>query len=154
MLKTSSGVSVALNLVEVQDLIFSTLESAIPQPLVEQGIPDADTVRKENGLIVPYVALQFGDLQDVVSGRGFTGVRTNNYDLPVYIQVCAADPTVARKIANGPVLNAMLGATFPWTGELRKRPGGGMWPITNSNGATEAYLFPSSWAARVQIADV
>lgn len=143
----------ALNLVQVQDEVFQTLDNAIPQPLVEQGIPDADTVRKVGGMIEPYVAIQFGDLQDVVSGRGFTGVRTNTYDLPIYVQVCASDATVARKIASGNVLDALLGLTFSWTGQLRKRPGGGMFPVTNSNGATEAYLFPSSWALRVQIAD-
>lgn len=144
----------ALNLVEVQDAVFKAFDDAIPQPLYEQAIPDADTVRKVNGQIVPYVALQFGDLQEVASGRGFTGVRTNTYDLPVYIQVCGADPGVTRKVASGSVLSALLGLKFPWTGELRKRPGGGMWPLVNSNGATEAYLFPSSWAVRVQIADV
>lgn len=144
----------ALNLIDVQDRIFEALDAAIPQPLVEQGVPDAGTVRKVDGKIEPYVALQFGDLQDVSSGRGFTGVRTNNYDLPIYVQVCAADSTVARRIASGVVLNTLLGMTGPWTGELRKRPGGGMFPVTNSNGATEAYLFPSSWACRVQIADV
>lgn len=144
----------ALNLVEVQDEILATLQAAIPQPVVEQAIPDANTVRKVNGQITPYLALQFGDLQFIASGQGFTGVRTNDYDLPIYVQVCAADPTIARKIASGNVLSALLGLSFPWTGELRKRPGGGMWPIVNSNGATEAYLFPSSWATRVQIADV
>lgn len=143
----------ALNLVEVQDEIFSTFDAAIPQPLVEQGVPDADTVRKVDGKIEPYVALQFGDLQFIASGQGFTGVRTNTYDLPIYVQVCAADAAIARKIASGNVLDALLGLKFSWTGELRKRPGGGMWPVVNSNGATEAYLFPSSWAIRVQLAD-
>ena len=142
---------VALNLVDVQDEILQAFQDAIPQPVFEQAIPDAETVRKVDGQIVPYVALQFGDLQFIASGRGFTGVRTDTYDLPIYVQVCAADATVARKIASGTVLSALLGLTFSWTGQLRKRPGGGMWPLVNSNGATEAYLFPSSWAVRVQL---
>lgn len=144
----------ALNLVDVQEDVFEALASALPQPLYEQAIPDANTVRKIGGQVVPYVALQFGDLQEVAAGRGFTGVRTNTYDLPIYIQVCAADPSIAREIASRNVLDAMLGIKFPWTGELRKRPGGGMWPLVNSNGATEAYLVPSSWALRVQLNDV
>lgn len=144
----------ALNLVEIQDEIFEAMDSSIPQPVYEQAIPDAQTVKKVDGKITPYISLQFGDLQFVASGRGFTGVRTDDYDLPIYIQVCASDATIGRKIASGTVLSAMLGLSFDWTGELRKRPGGGMWPIVNSNGATEAYLFPTSWAARVQLADV
>lgn len=143
----------ALNLVEVQEEIFEILKDTIPQPLYEQAIPDSNTVRKVNGQILPYVALQFGDLQFVSSGQGFAGVRYDDYDLPIYIQVCAADPTVARRIASGNVLSALLGKQVTATGQLRKRPGGGMFPIVNSNGATEAYLFPSSWAVRVQLFD-
>lgn len=142
-----------LNLVEIQDFIFDHLKTKIPQPLYEQGIPDADTVIKVGGKVQPYVALQFGDLQERASGRGFSGVRYNEYDLPIYIQVVAADPRVARKIASEGVLSAMLGLQTAWTDEVRKRPGGGMWPIANSNGATEAYLVPSSWAVVVQITD-
>ena len=140
-----------LNLVEIQDAILEKLRASIPQPVHEQAIPDAMTVRKVDGKIQPYVALQFGDLQDRASGRGFTGVRHNDYELPVYIQVVAANPEVTRKIASSTVLDAMLGFSLSWTGEVRKLPGGGMWPIVNSNGATEAYLYPSSWAVTIQL---
>lgn len=143
-----------LNLSRLQDEILGYFESKVPQPVYEQGIPDADTVKKVGGKVLPYVAIQFGDLQERSSGRGFSGVRHNDYDLPIYIQVVAADPTVARRIASDTVLDAMLGVQMNWTGEVRKRPGGGMWPITNSNGATEAYLVPSSWAVVIQVAEV
>lgn len=143
-----------LNLVEVQDKIFDQLASKLTIPLHEQAIPDAETVRKVGGKIEPYAAIQFGDIQDRVSGRGFTGVRHNDYELPIYVQVVAADPTRARKLASGQVLDALLGFMQSWTGEVRKRPGGGMWPLVNSNGATEAYLVPSSWAITVQLAEV
>ena len=142
----------ALNLVDVQDQIYEALENAIPYPLVEQGVPDEDTVRKVNGKVEPYVALQFGDLQrGRLGGETFAGVRTFDYELPIYIQVVSADMSKARKIRDGAVLDMMLGFSQDWTGEVRKRPGGGMWPITNSNGATEAYLYPSSWAVTVQL---
>lgn len=140
-----------LNLVNIQDAILTSLENSLATPVFEQAIPDASPVRKVSGEILPYVALQFGDLQDRISGLGFTGVRANDYELPIYIQVVAANPEIARKIASGTVLDAMLGLSLPGTGEVRKRPGGGMWPIVNSNGATEAYLVPSSWAVTVQL---
>lgn len=142
-----------LNLVEVQDQILEALESAVPYPVVEQGIPDSYTVRKVDGKILPYIALQFGDLQRRQDGQTFIGVRTFDYELPMYVQVCSANARQARQIASGVVLEALLGLRFPWTGEVRKRPGGGMFQITQSNGATEAYLFPSSWAVTIQLID-
>lgn len=142
-----------LNLVDVQDQIFDSLETTVPYPVVEQGVPDSQTVRKVDGKILPYIALQFGDLQRRQDGQTFTGVRTFDYELPIYIQVCSANARMARQIAGGVVLDAMLGLSFQWTGEVRKRPGGGMFQITQSNGATEAYLFPSSWAVTVQLID-
>lgn len=142
-----------LNLSRLQDEVLGYFKSKVPQPVYEQGIPDAETVVKVGGKIVPYIALQFGDIQERASGRGFSGVRYNEYDLPIYIQVVAADPKIARKIASESVLDALLGVQFDWAGQVRKRSGGSMWPITNSNGATEAYLAPSSWAITVQLSD-
>jgi hypothetical protein len=142
-----------LNLVDIQDEIFAELEDALAIPVFEQAIPDANTVRKVDGKVQPYLAIQFGDLQDRASGRGFTGVRSNDYELPIYVQVVAADPRTARRIASGPVLDTLLGLSLDWTGEVRKRPGGGMFPVVNSNGATEAYLFPASLAVTVQLSE-
>lgn len=140
-----------LNLVDVQDEILNRLATKLPIPLVEQAIPDEDTVRKVSGKIEPYAAIQFGDLQDRAAGRGFSGVRGNDYELPIYVQVVAAETTKARKIASGVVLDALLGFSLDWAGEVRKKSGGNMWPLVNSNGATEAYLYPSSWAITVQL---
>ena len=89
-----------------------------------------------------------------MTGRGFTGTRNNDFELPIYVQVVAATPGTARKIASSNVLNELLGFSLPWTEEVRKRSGGGMWPIVNSNGATEAYLYPLSWAVTVQLHEI
>lgn len=138
-------------LVEFQDAVLAHLKETIPQPVYEQAVPDAANLRKVNGKLLPYVALQFGDLQRKAGGNTFAGVRTYDYELPIYVQVCAADPSTARRIASGKVLDALLGLSGDGTGEVRKRPGGGMFPVVNSNAATEAYLFPSSWAVTLQI---
>lgn len=143
----------SLNLVEIQDQILEYLETNIPFPVIEQGIPDADTVRKVNGKIEPYIAFRYGDLQRRSEGQTFAGARTFDYDLPIYTEVCASNARQARQIASGVVLETLLGLEFDWTGEIRKKPGGGMFPLTNSNGATEAYLFPGSWAITVQLND-
>ena len=143
-----------LNLVNTQDAIIAVLRAGLNIPVHEQAIPDALTVKKVNGQVMPYAALQFGDLQECAGGKTFTGARDYDYELPINIQVIAAEPEVARKLASGAVLSTMLGATFPWTGEVRKRIRGQMYPITSSNGATEAYMFPSSWGVVIQMTEV
>lgn len=139
------------NISDVQDAILEHLEDSIPQMVVEQAIPDAQTVlRDSKGNVQVYVALQFGDLQRAYTGQAVAGVRHDDYELPVYIQVVAPQPKIARKLASDKILDAMLGFSTDGTGEVRKRPGGGMWPILSSNGATAGYLFPSSYAVTVQ----
>lgn len=143
-----------LNIVEVQDQIFTSLETAIPQKLYEQGIPDADTIRKVGGKVVPYVALQFGTLADTRSGRSFSGARTFDYELPVQVQVVAADPSVARKIMFSNVYSAIVGLQVKWISEVVPDRIGGVFPITTSSGATEAYQYASGFKCTLQLSDV
>lgn len=144
-----------LNIVEIQDAILEHLDSSLPQRVVEQSIPDSETVlRDSRGNIQNYVAIQFGDLQVKYRGQGFAGVRNDDYELPVYVQAISPDPRTARVIAGSKVLSSLLGMKQDWTGQIRKRPGGGMWPIISSNQATEAYVFPVSFGVTVQLTEV
>jgi len=134
---------------QTQEEILTLLRSQFAQEIVEQGVPDIRTV-KRNAVneIDPYVAIQFGDLQQ---GRAtsMVGPRGDDYILPIYFQCIAPEVGIARGLQNK-VLDVMLGAGFPWSGNVRKRPGGGMFTMTNSNGATEAYTFPASFGLTVQ----
>lgn len=143
-----------LNIVQVQDGILSHLRTKVPQQVYEQGITDAQTVRKVNGKVVPYVAIQFGSLSPRASGRGFTGVRTFDHDLSMQVQVVAADPTIARKIMYDNVYGAMVGLSLPWTGEVYPDRIGGVFPVVTSNGATEAYQYASGFRVTLQMIDV
>lgn len=144
-----------LNVSEIQDQILEHLQNDIPQRVEEQAIPDSQTVLRDGkGGILNYVALQFGDLQRKYAGNGFAGVRNDDYELPIYVQAISPQPNIARKIANDQVLSSLLGLSMDWTGEVRKRPGGGMWPIIASNQATEAYMFPVSFAVTIQLTEV
>lgn len=141
---------------QVQEDILEYLEGifhARNQKVVEQSIPNSQTVlRNSQGQIEPYIAIQFGDLQE---GRlhNMAGPRGDDYVMPVYTQVIAPSPKIARRIANR-LRNAMIGASFGWTGSVRKRPGGGMFPIVTSNGATEAYQMPASFGVLIQYAEL
>lgn len=137
---------------DIQDQILDYLAAEINHPVVDQAIPDINTVERDTlGRIKPYVAIQFGDLQDDGT-RSMIGVRGNDYRMPIYIQAIAPTPKGARSISNK-VTNVFLGETFPWAGTVRKRAGGGMWPITNSNFATEAYMQPASFSLVLELAN-
>ncbi|QDK01307.1 tail terminator [Microbacterium phage WaterT] len=134
---------------QTQEEILELLRDEFAQPIVEQGVPDISTVKRNGvGDIDPYIAVQFGDLQQ---GRAtsMVGPRGDDYILPIYVQCIAPEVGIARQLQNK-ILDVMLGAGFPWSGNVRKRPGGGMYTMTNSNSATEAYTFPASFGLTVQ----
>lgn len=134
----------------IQEGIIALLESAFAQPLVEQAVPDSKTVlrNESTGDIDPYIAYSFGDIQQ---GRAYSmvGPRGDDYDMPLYIQVVAPEAGIARRLGNK-VRDVLLGEGFPWTGSIRKRPGGGMFPLVASTGATEAYIMPASFGVLIQ----
>lgn len=132
-----------------QGEMLTLLDAQFVQPIVEQGIPDIDTVRRNSaGEIEPYIAVQFGDLQQQ-GATSFVGPRGDDYVMPVYFQCIAPEAGIARGIQNK-LVNVLLGEGFPWSGNVRKRAGGAMFSMTNSNSATEAYTAPSSFGLLVQ----
>lgn len=143
-----------LNVVELQDRFIDWMNSQLSVELYEEGVQDAQTLKKVAGKVVPYAAIQPGMPQRRGGGTGFTGVRYNDYTFPFQIQVIAANPTQARKIACGELFNAALGFSTDWTGEMEQRPGGQMFSITTSNGATEAYQYATSWGITGQLTEI
>lgn len=138
-----------LSLEDTQESILAAVTSSFAQRVVEQAIPNTQTVlRNDLGRIEPYIAVQFGDLSES-SSRGLIGPRGYSYNLPIYTQVIAGDPKTARRLANK-LIRVLLGESYPWSGNVRKRPGGGMWPIVQSDGSTEAYMYPASFSVLVQ----
>lgn len=143
----------ALNLTSVKDEVRKYLKDSFSgQGPYEQAIPDASTLpRNAQGGIDPYLSFRFGDLQRTYGGgRGLIGVRADDYELPIYFEAVAGNSTDASKLADL-VVEAFLGKEFTNTGEARKRPGGGMFPVVSTNGATEAYMFPASFAITIQL---
>lgn len=137
------------NETEIQEGIIALLTTSFAQPLVEQAVPDSKTVRRNTaGDVDPYISYYFGDLQQ---GRAYSmaGPRGDDYEMPIYTQVIAPDAGIARRLGNK-LRDVMLGEDFPWTGSIRKRPGGGMFPLVASNGATEAYIMPASFGVLIQ----
>lgn len=132
-----------------QEDVLEYLRGKLVQPVFEISIPDATTVRRVNGEIEPYVAVQFGDLQ---MGRTTNMATTvgDDYTLPLYTESVAPTAEVARKLGTL-VTEIMLGYSPPHCGQFRKRMGGMIFPLTASNAAVEAYMMPASFAAPIQV---
>lgn len=137
----------------VSEFILDLLRENLAQPVYEVAIPDPDTVeRNESQSIEPYVAVQFGDLQQIGS-RNMQSTVNDDYRLPIYIQSVGPTAAIARRIATR-VNRVMLGTMVPYGGEIRKRAGGGMFPLIASSGAIEAFQMPASFAAPIQLLEV
>lgn len=134
----------------IQEGIIALLESSFAQPLVEQAIPDSKTVLRNEvtGDIDPYIAYSFGDMQQG-QAHSMAGPRWDDYETPIYIQVVAPEAGIARRLGNK-VRDVLTGESVPWSGSIRKRPGGGMFPLVASTGATEGYIMPASFGVLIQ----
>lgn len=133
----------------VQEALLTRIKADNPTPVTEGGIPDSRTIKVDtSGKIVPYISLQFGDIDDA-GEMSFAGYRSADYNLPIYAQAVAASPREARRLMNR-FKDKLLGLDFPWTGEVRKRAGGGVFNDTASNGATEAYVSAASFTVTIQ----
>lgn len=134
---------------QTQDEILELMDTEFVQPVVEQGIVDIDTVKRNlAGDVEPYIAIHFGMIQNG-RGKSFVGPRGHDYILPIYVQAITPDPTLARRLQNK-IVDVLLGEGFPWSGQIEQRPGGAIFPMTNSNSATEAYVSASSFGLLVQ----
>lgn len=132
---------------DLEDAIRAAFEPAYT--VVEQAVPNTKTVlRDSKGKVLSYLSFQFGDLSEG-STHSMVGAEGDDYRIPVYIQAISGDAKKARRIARK-AIRTLLGLSFPWSGEIRKRPGGGMWSVVQSDGATEAYMFPASFSILVQ----
>lgn len=142
----------ALNVVGVVDAVMAHVRSELPYDVFEQGVPDVDTIRRlPNGQIRPYVAVQFGSPRAKARGRGFAGVRYDEYELPVYVQVVAGDASVTRNIGLGLVLDALLGFSTDWSSQMVQRSGGSVYAMSQANEATEAFVFPLGFGLSFQM---
>lgn len=136
----------------IQDNVLAFLDGLVAQQVVEQALPDiAQITSSASGAWKPLVTVQFGDLQPW-GAKSMVGARGDDYILPIHIQVTALEASIARKVGNK-ILGGFLGASFDWAGEVRKRVGGHTYPLTNSDGAIEAYISPLSFGLLVQISN-
>ena len=137
----------------VQDDIMAFLDENLAQHVEYHSFVDYELVaRNRRGGIRSFYVVSFGDLQSKWR-FSMAGARGDDYEMPIYIQAVSDDPDVARQLQNH-VTNLLLGKSFRFSGQVRKRPGGNMWPVANSDNATEAYSAAASFGLLVQVVNV
>lgn len=143
----------AFSLDTIADDILAYLRANFAQPVYEDYIPDAFTLRRnEAGQVEPYIVIQFGDAQPGVV-KSFGGAEDDDYDYPIYVQAIAPEAISARKLGNK-VVKVLTGyEPGDWSGTMRKRAGFNQFTINSSSGAVAAYAAPRFFTLVVQLAD-
>ena len=81
----------SLNLLAVQDEIIAKLNE-LPQDVFETSAPDDTKLKFDvNGMVLPYIVVEFSDMYDAPTGAG---ILSSRYDIKVsYIIVSCVAPT-------------------------------------------------------------
>lgn len=142
----------ALNVSQVIKEVHDHLTSNIAIPVYKQGVPDAEKLPRDGSGKVPYyIAIQYGTPWHKASGRTFSGVRHDDYLLPITAQVVGPDIDNVEAIALDGVMDVLLGFTTEWSSQMEQRAGGSVVPMTQSTAATEAYMFPLGFGLTFQM---
>lgn len=135
---------------EAQDAILQYLDDEMFEKIIEQSITDELLVERDQyGELAPYIAVDFGDLAEA-GARTAAGPKTYDYALPIRCRVIASDPSEVRKIANR-LVRKMLGFSTDWSGGVTKSRAAGLFPITTSNNATQAYQMATGFNLTLQL---
>lgn len=154
-----------LTLEHVQDEILEHLDDQLAQPVYRGGVPTLKTLLAPNGIFTPYVVVQFGDIYRGAS-RGFVSTRDDTYVLP--INVMAVAPPTRPRVSGSPspdpsgdaeairlrVVNALLGFSPEYGGQLTKRGGSGVFAIAEDSGAIAAFVAPTSFQCIFQMGEI
>lgn len=120
------------------------------QETVEHSYEDVQfRVLNQAGSLDPYVAYTFADIQQEGT-KSMVGPRGDDYVLPVRLLCVAPTAAIARQLSNRSI-DLFLGADFEWAGQVRKRAGGAIFPMTRSDGAVQAYVAPVSFGIVCQL---
>lgn len=138
------------SLEQAQDDLLSFINAEFAEKVVEQSIEDHLLVERDaQGRLKPYIAVDFGDTAEA-GARTFAGPRTYDYSLPIRCRVIADKPSTARRLSNK-LVRVMLGFSTEWSGGVTKSRAAGLFPITTSNAATEAYQMVAGFNLTLQL---
>lgn len=138
------------SLEEAQEAVLQYINSEFAESVYEQSISDDLLVERDaRGKLKAYIAVDFGDTAES-GARTFAGPMTYDYNLPIRCRVVADKPSTARRISNK-LVRVMLGYSTDWSGGVTKSRAAGLFPITTSNMATEAYQMAVGFNLTLQL---
>lgn len=138
------------SLEEAQEAILAFIDAEFVEDVYEQSIADRLLLKRDvHGRLMPYIAVDFGDTAEGTA-RTFAGPRSYDYTLPIRCRVIADDPKTTRQISNK-LVRKMLGFSTDWSGGITKSRAAGLFPITTSNIATEAYQMAVGFNLTLQL---
>lgn len=129
-----------LDLVAIQDAIYTHIETSIPAyEIKEDGVLDDEALLKIDNRVKPFIVLRWYGLVRSPTNTSFAGVRHDEYSSAVDVVVVAPTPRQARQALNY-VLDELIGWKVPGGSQLTPEGGDSVFPIMNSNAQPHLYL--------------
>lgn len=147
---------------EVRDDILATVRSRMAQPVYVGGVPMTETIVFNNGVITPYILVNFGDMAQAGS-RSFIGARGDGHYSFVNFFCIAGDITTPSGPVSGAelamdvqslLIDKMLGYKPPYASQMTKSPGGAGFVLLDRTDSIQAYVAATSFRVHYQIVDV
>lgn len=142
----------AFSLGVVRDDIEARVNSQIAQDVYRGGVPSAEELIYTNGVLTPYVVVNFSDMAPSAS-RSFIGARGDGYYLMVNFMCIGPTSTIAEAIQSN-LIDKMLGYKPVHSGQMNKTPGGGTFTILDANDTAVAYVAVASFRVNLLALDV
>lgn len=147
-----------LSIALMRDDIVAKAETDFAQPIHRGGVPTLETLIMTNGRVQPYIVINFSDLIRQGS-KNFAGTRGDDHLQPVNFfcvaphPVSASDAPIAEQLQIK-VIDKFLGYNVLHGGEMVKRPGGGMFVMSDAASKPVADIAFVSFNATVQVLEV
>ena len=133
-----------INLFKVQQDIKAYMVANVPWYVDSGNVPDARTLRVNNGVLDPYVILRFSDMMPTSNGGSFGGAIYNDYYSYVDCLCIGASDTTARELASL-CDRLVIGKKFNNTGEVMPNFGGGLFSISLNDQHPLAFIAVTSF---------
>lgn len=138
-----------LDLVSVQDAIYSHISSALPAyEIKEDVVLDDEALLKINNRVKPFIVLRWQGLTRSTLNTSFGGVRHDEYSSAVDIVLIAPTPKQARQGLNY-VLDELIGWTVPGGSQLTPEGGSSVFPAVDYDANPHIYLAVSTLSFQV-----
>jgi len=138
-----------LDLVSVQDAIYTHIASALPAyEIKEDSVLDDESLLKIDNRVKPFIVLRWHGLQRSTVNTSFAGVRYDEYSSSVDIVLVAPTPNQAREGLNY-VLNELIGWSVPGGSQLTPEGANSSFPIVDYDAKPHLYMAISTLSFQV-----